>query len=107
MIILAEKTGLKKETAAAIAYLVGPITGIVMLLLEKDEYVRFHAIQSIAVFGGLAVLQWVLGITVILSVLIPLTTLGGFVLWLVLIYKATQGEKFLVPVVGKYVLRLL
>lgn len=104
---MASKTGLKKETAAAVAYLAGPITGVVMLLLEKDEYVRFHAIQSIVVFGGLFVVQWLLGITVILSVLIPLTTLAGFVLWLVLIYKATQGEKFLVPVVGKYVLKLV
>ena len=100
-------TGLKKETAGAISYLAGPITGFVMLILEKDEFVRFHAVQSIIVFGGLAALQWLLGATVVLAVLIPLTTLLGFVLWLALMYKASQGEKTELPVVTKYVKKLL
>jgi len=100
-------TGLKRETAAALSYLIGPITGVIMLLLEKDEFVRFHAMQSIVVFAGLIVLQWALAATVILSVLIPLTTLVGFILWLVLMYKALQGEKWSVPVLGKYVDKFL
>jgi uncharacterized membrane protein len=100
-------SGLKKETAAAVAYFLGPVTGVLMLLLEKDEFVRFHAMQSIVVFGGLFVISWLLGATVILAVFIPLITLVGFVLWLVLMYKALQGEKFQVPVVGKYVEKLV
>ena len=100
-------TGLKKETAGALAYSLGPITGILMLLLDKDPYVRFHAMQSIIVFGTLVVVQFVLGITIILSALIPLTTLVGFVLWLVLMYKASQGEKWKVPVLGEYVEKFL
>ena len=104
---MAEQTGLKKETAAALSYLIGPITGVILLLMEKDDFVRFHAMQSILTFGGLVVLQFVLGATVILSVLIPLTSLAGFVLWLVLMYKALQGERFEVPVIGKYAKKLL
>lgn len=100
-------TGLKKETAAALSYAIGPLTGILMLLLEKDSFVRFHAMQSIVVFGVLIVLQWVLSATVILSVLVPLTTIVGFVLWLVLMYKASQGERFSVPVLGKYAEKFL
>ncbi len=100
-------TGLKKETAAALSYLLGPITGVIVLVLEKDEYIRFQAMQSIVVFISLFVLHWVLGITVILAFLLPLVSLVSFVLWLVLIYKALQGEKFQVPFLGKYVTKLL
>ncbi|OGM32530.1 hypothetical protein A2803_03305 [Candidatus Woesebacteria bacterium RIFCSPHIGHO2_01_FULL_44_21] len=100
-------TGLKKETAAALSYVVGPITGIVMLLLEKNDYVRFHAMQSIVVLGGLALIQWLLGVTAVFAVFIPLTTLVGFILWLVLIYKALQGERWKVPYVSKYTDKLL
>jgi uncharacterized membrane protein len=100
-------TGLKKETAAAISYFVGPITGIVMLLLEKDSFVRFHAMQSIIVFGGLIVVQWLLAATVILSVFVPLITLVGFILWLLLIYKALRGVRWRVPVVSKYTEKFL
>lgn len=100
-------TGLKKETAAALSYVLGPITGILVLLLEKDPFVRFHAMQSIVVFGGLVVLQFVMGVTVILAALIPLTSLLGFALWLVLMYKASQSERWKVPVLGEYVEKFL
>lgn len=101
-------TELKKETAAAIAYLVGPITGVIILLLEKDNFVRFHAMQSIVVFGGLFVLQIVFGLLPVLGFGVSsLLTLVGFILWLILIYKALQGERFGVPGVSKYVEKLL
>lgn len=100
-------TGLKKETAAALSYVLGPITGVIMLVLEKDPFIRFHAMQSIVVFVALFALSWLLGVTVILSIFVPLVSLLGFVLWLVLIYKAMQGEKFSVPFLGKYVAKLL
>jgi uncharacterized membrane protein len=58
--------------------------------------------QSIVVFVALFVLQWVMGITLILLPLIPLISILGFVLWLLLIYKAWQGQEWEVPVLGKY-----
>lgn len=48
-------TGLDPSIAAALAYLAGPFSGIVILLAEKtNRYVRFHAWQSIIGLGGLA-----------------------------------------------------
>lgn len=95
-------TGLPKNASAALAYFLGPITGVVFLLIEKDSFVRFHAMQSIVVFVSLFILQWVLGLTIILLPLVPLISILTFVLWLLLIYKAWMGEEWEVPVLGKY-----
>lgn len=94
-------TGLKKETAGALAYVLGPITGVIFLILEKDPFVRFHSMQSIVVFVGLFVLQWILGFTIILLPLVPVVGILSFVLWLILIYKAWQGQEWQVPFFGK------
>jgi uncharacterized membrane protein len=95
-------TGLPKNTAGALSYVLGPVTGVVFLVLEKDKFVRFHAMQSIVVFAGLLILQQAMAITVILLPLVPLLSIGGFALWLLLIYKAWQGEEWEVPIVGTY-----
>ena len=93
--------GLKKTTSGALAYVLGPITGVIFLIIDKDPFVRFHAMQSIVVFVGLFVVQMVLGFTIILAVLVPIISILSFVLWLILIYKAWQGEQWEVPVLGK------
>jgi len=103
----AKGTGLSKNTAGALSYVLGPVTGVVFLILEKDPYVRFHAMQSIVVFVGLFALQWALGLTIFLLPIVPLVGLVGFILWLVLIYKAWQGDRWAVPVFGKIVNQLL
>ena len=96
------QTNLDKNTTAALPYVLGPITGVFFLLIEKDPRVRFHAMQSTLVLGGVMILQFLLGATLILAALIPLLSIVGFVLWLVLIYKTWQGEDWEVPVVGQY-----
>lgn len=101
------ETGLDKNTSAALSYLLGPITGVIFLVISKDSYVRFHAMQSIVVFGVLVVIQTVLGFTIILLQLVPLLTILIFVLWLLLIYKAWMGEEWEVPVLGKYARRFV
>ena len=100
-------TGLPKNTAAALSYVLGPVTGVIFYLLEKDPFVRFHAMQSIVVFVVLFVLQWVFGLTIVLLPMVPLISILGFVLWLLLIYKAWQGEEWEVPVLGKYARKFL
>lgn len=95
-------TGLNKNTAAALSYVLGPVSGVLFLALEKDKFVRFHAMQSILVLGGLIVLWFILPFTLILIFLVPLIMILYFVLMLVLIYKAWQGESWEVPVVGKF-----
>lgn len=92
-------TGLPKNTAAALSYVLGWLTGIVFLLIEKDPFVRFHAMQSTIVFGILTILSFVPVVGWILS---PLVMIVGFALWLVLIYKAYQGEEFKLPWVGDF-----
>jgi uncharacterized membrane protein len=101
------ETGLKKTTAGALAYVLGPITGIIFLVIEKDPFVRFHAMQSTVVFVALFVLQWLLGITIILFPLAAIVGIVSFILWLLLIYKAWQGEEWEVPVLGKVARNLL
>ena len=95
-------TGLDPNLAAMLCYLLGFITGVAFLVLEKeDRYVRFHAMQSTLVFGGLVVLNILLGMVPILGWLISFLLLPAtLVLWLVLMFKAYQGEKYKLPVVG-------
>lgn len=97
-------TGLPKNTAAALSYVLGWLTGIVFLLIEKDSFVRFHAMQSVITFGLLTVLVMVPVVGWILS---PLVMILSFVLWLVLIFKAYQGEEFKLPVIGDFAKKLL
>ena len=96
-------SGMSKNVAGALAYVLGPVTGLVFYLINSDPFVRFHAKQAIVVFGGLFVLEWVMGMTIILLPLIPLVSIAGFILWLVLILKAYKGEQWSVPFVGKFV----
>lgn len=104
---MANGTGLSKNTAGALSYVLGPITGVIFLLLEKDEFVRFHAMQSIVVFIGLFAIDWILGFTIILLPLTALVGLLAFILWLLLIYQAYQGREFEVPFAGKIARDLL
>jgi uncharacterized membrane protein len=97
-------TGLDANMAAALAYLVGFVTGIIFLLVEKDnKFVRFHAMQSTLVFVGIVavdiLLQLVpiLGALVVVFVVIP----ASAILWLLLMFKAYQGEDFRLPLVGQ------
>jgi uncharacterized membrane protein len=102
-----EKTsifGLEANLVAALSYLVGFVTGAIVLVLEKENrFVRFHAMQSILVFGGIVaidiLLQMVplLGALLVLLLVIPASAL----LWLVLMFKAYQGEEFKLPIVGQ------
>ena len=95
-------TDLPNNVAGALSYVLGPVTGVVFLIIGKGKFVRFHAMQSIVVFIGIFIIQWILTFTVILLPIVPLITIGGFVLWLLLIYKAWQGEEWEVPIAGSY-----
>jgi uncharacterized membrane protein len=96
--------GLDENLAAVLAYSLGWITGLALLLAERENrFVRFHAMQSTIVFGALCLL-WFVGISAIpfLGVLFSvfvITPLSA-VLWLLLLFKAYQGERFKLPIVG-------
>ena len=93
------KIGLPRNTTAALSYVLFWLTGIVILLLEKDPFIRFHAMQSVVTFGILTILVMVPFIGWVRS---PLVMIVSFALWLVLIFKAYQGEEFKLPVIGDF-----
>jgi uncharacterized membrane protein len=86
----------------AAAYLLGFVTGIIFLLIEKDsKFVRFHAMQSVILFGGIFVANLVLGFIPLLGWLLGLLlSLATFVLWIICMWKAFQGEMYKVPKIG-------
>jgi len=94
--------GMKPNVAALLSYLAGILTGIIFYLLEKEnKFVRFHAMQSIIVFGFFFVLNIVLGfIPVIGWSLMPLVGIVQLILWIILMVKAYKGEHFKLPIVG-------
>lgn len=98
-------TGLDPNVAGLLCYVLGWITGLIFFLLEKDDkFVRFHAAQSMITFGGLFVLQILFyGFWFVVPVLFYFSSiiwLAVVVLWIVLMVKAYQGEKFKLPIVG-------
>jgi len=95
-------TGMQANVAGLLCYLVGVVTGIIFYLIEKDnKFVRFHAMQSIVVFGALIVANIVLMfIPVIGWVLMPIVGILGLILWILLMIKAYQGEYFKLPIAG-------
>lgn len=97
-------TGLDENVAGLLCYVLGWVSGIVFLLLEpKNKFVRFHAIQSIVVFGALSiagsVLTWIPFIGTVIGWLISVV---GFILWIVLMVKAYQGTRYKAPWAGNF-----
>jgi uncharacterized membrane protein len=99
--------GLAENVAGLLCYALGWLTGIIFLLIDKRPFVKFHAAQSIVVFGALMILRIGLGFVLgfgglagygmfaMLSMLFGLVTL---VLWVLLMYKAYQHELYKVPI---------
>lgn len=96
-------TGLDANLAAALSYFLGFITGIAFLLFEKDnKFVRFHAMQSTLLFIAIVAIDILLQIIPILGALVVIFLVipASAILWLVLMFKAYQGEDFKLPLVG-------
>jgi uncharacterized membrane protein len=95
-------TGLDENVAAFFCYLLGFVTGIVFLVVEKKSaFVRFHARQSTITFLGLFVLSLILGMIPIIHLLVFPLWILGLILWLLLMVKALRGERYVLPIVGK------
>lgn len=96
-------SGLDPNVAAALSYALGWITGLLFVLTEPhDRFVRFHALQSTIVFAALSVACVVLQIIPVLGMLITvfLVIPASALLWLLLMFKAYQGERFKLPIAG-------
>jgi uncharacterized membrane protein len=94
---------------AALTYLLGFVTGLIFLYLEpynQDEFIRFHARQSI----GFSVAWFAIGIVfsvfiavlphglgALLNFLLTLIDIALAVFWVFLMYKAYNGERYRIP----------
>lgn len=107
---MAETTPMSENVAGLLCYVLGWITGLIFLLIDKRPFVRFHAAQSIVVFGGLQIVYIILtrvfltsfatgglGYFSFVGLLFEAMRLLALVLWIVLMIKAYQGERFRVP----------
>jgi uncharacterized membrane protein len=113
-------TGLASNIGGLLAYILGPITGVLFLVLEKeDRFVRFHAMQSVVV--GVALIAVSIAFSIFSSVLAFIPVLGwivalvaglglavvSFGLWILLMVRAFQGREWQVPLVGAYARRFV
>jgi len=93
---------LDENVAGLLCYVLGWISGLIFFLIEKkNKFVRFHALQSIIVFGTITVasiiFSWIPFIGWVINWLIWVLAI---VLWILLMIKAYQGEKYKLPWAG-------
>lgn len=93
---------LEPRLAAVLAYMLGLVTGIILLRAEReDRFVRFHALQSIlfsscAVVGLLSLAMLGVGlVTFALAVV-------AWAVWAILMLRAARGEMYQLPLIGRW-----
>jgi uncharacterized membrane protein len=115
-------SGLAVNVAGALAYLLGPITGVLFLVIGKSPFVRFHAAQSIGLFVAWIVI-WVVfsvvaailgnipGLGLVTGILMFVVWLGlavgGLILWILLMLRAYQNERWELPLIGEQVRKMV
>lgn len=101
-----EKTslGLTPSLTAALAYVLGFVSGIIVFILEKENrFVRFHAMQSMLLSAAFFVVNIVVSfIPVAGPILGLLVCLIGIICWLIVLIKAAQGQYYKLPFIGDY-----
>ncbi len=112
---VAQSAGLEENLACALCYVLGLLTGILFLVLapyNQNRLIRFHAFQSI--FLNIAWIAFYIVLTIVgfalfsipflgamLSIVLHLVAfLGFFILWLMLMYKAYNRERWVLPFIG-------
>jgi uncharacterized membrane protein len=99
--------GLPENTAAALCYLLGLVTGILFLVLEpysKNKLIRFHAFQSIFLNVAAIIFWWVIKIVLPWDFfwrLSSLLDLAFFALFIYMLIQTLQGKKVVLPVIGE------
>ena len=97
-------TGLDPKVSALLAYLLSIVGGIVFYAISKDSYVKFHAMQSILFWVASAIIYAILFAisfaVFYLSFITWIIEVGLFAVWVLLMIKAYQGEKYKLPIIG-------
>lgn len=107
-------SGIEPNVAGLLAYVLGFVTGIIFLLIEKDnKFVKFHAMQSILFSVAVFVINFIVGSLVFSAMLGGATGIGllgllstglyiaYLVLWIMLMVKAYQNQEWELPIIGK------
>ena len=100
----ASTTGLDSNVAGALCYVLGFVSGIVFLVVEKeDREVRFHAYQSLGTFLVFFVVSIAAGVVPVIGPIVSLLlTPVSVILWIVLIWKTFSGDRVELPIVGEW-----
>ncbi|MCD8510423.1 MAG: DUF4870 domain-containing protein [Bacillus sp. (in: Bacteria)] len=95
-------TGLDENLGGLLAYAFTFISGLILFLLEKEnEYIRFHALQSLIAFGGLMVGFFIISLIPVIGLIFSiLFTPLWVVLWIFMMYKGYKGERYKLPFAG-------
>ena len=95
--------GMNENVEALLCYLLGWVTGVFFLLIEKKcKFVRFHALQAIIAFLPLFIIKYaVVYIPAVGSILYWIMNIAIFLLWILCMYKAYSNEYFKLPFAGK------
>ncbi|MDR3771900.1 MAG: DUF4870 domain-containing protein [Terracidiphilus sp.] len=102
-------SGLSDNGAGALAYItfIPAILFLVMPPYNQSPYVRFHSWQSIffnigafALYVVLAILGRIPFLGLLVIPLMLVLDLGLFILWLVVVLKAVNGQRFMIPIIG-------
>jgi len=101
----AAQSGLTDNNAGALAY-VTIIPAIIFLLVEpynKSSFVRFHAWQCIFLAIAAFAVHIVLGIIPVIGwFIMPFASLGFLIVWIIALLKALKGERYELPIIGKF-----
>ena len=101
--------GLQSNIAGLLCYLLGWISGIILLLVKKrDAFVRFHAAQSIVAFGILTVPILALNLLTLTNVILYwflvivywIVITFSLFLWIFLMFEAYRGQTYRLQVIG-------
>ena len=95
-------TGLQENIESLLCYLGFWVSGIIFIMIEpSNRTVRFHAFQSTIVFAALNVAYYVFWFVPLFGWIIN-SLLGAlaFILWVVLMVRAYQGQKWKLPLIG-------
>lgn len=107
------QSGLSENVAGLLCYVLGWLTGLIFLLIDKRPFVRFHAAQSLVAFGALNIISIILTMSFIGGGIFGsgfdwnafgfwagvrgIVDLAAFVVWIVGMIKAYQHERFRFP----------
>jgi uncharacterized membrane protein len=119
MVQTGSSTGLAPRTASALAYLAGPFSGALILVVEsRNSDVRFHAWQSIIALGGLGLAVALGYFTAVASLFISATAVSLIVristaiwvalliVWVFCLWKALTGGRWKLPLAGDWAERI-